>query len=152
MSKFSTDRLYNLISPAVEALGFELVGCELVSDGGHSGLRVYIDSEQGINIDDCTRVSRQISAVLDVEDPIFGKYNLEVSSPGFNRLLVKLEHYQRFIGWRVKIKLIHPQSGRRHFTGELLACDTQGVSVRVDGETFYLRLADIEKANLAPEY
>src|SRR5437870_3087505 len=114
----SYERLNQIIAPAVAALGYELVGCELAQDSGRQILRVYVDGENGITLDGCAAVSRQISAVLDVEDPIKGRFLLEVSSPGLERPLFSLAHYQRFIGHKAKLRLRQPQEdGRRNFTG-----------------------------------
>lgn len=140
-----------MIAPAVETLGFELVACEIHPQGKRVILRVFIDSEQGIKIEDCEKVSRQISAMLDVEDPLLGKYDLEVSSPGADRPLVLNEHFQRFVGHRVKIKLRQPQNDRRNYTGVLQAVTKDSISVVVDGDTFVLPFLEIEKANLVPE-
>ncbi len=115
-------------------------------------MRVFIDSPQGVTVEDCTAVSRQISAILDVENPIHGQYDLEVSSPGLDRPLVTPAHYQRFLGKRARIKLRQPLDGRRNFAGELLAIEDDTVTIMVDGETFALVLSNIEKANLVPEF
>ena len=98
-------KLLDLIQPAVEGLGYEFVGAELVGQGKESILRVYIDTDAGVLVGDCTKVSHQISGVLDVEDPISGQYNLEVSSPGIERPLFTLEHFERFKGKVVKLEL-----------------------------------------------
>src|SRR4051812_30024644 len=98
------DRLRGLLLPGVEALGFELVDAELVGGGGNPTLRVYIDNPHGITVDDCAAVSRQISAILDMEDPIAGSYTLEVSSPGLDRPLVTVEDYRKRVGETVKVK------------------------------------------------
>ncbi|HEY7865082.1 MAG TPA: ribosome maturation factor RimP, partial [Psychromonas sp.] len=92
------ERITEMLAPSVEDLGYELVGIEYIRAGKHSTLRVYIDQEQGILVDDCAAVSRQVSAIMDVEDPITNEYTLEVSSPGMNRPLFKAEHYQIFAG------------------------------------------------------
>ena len=99
-------QLDELIRPAVVALGYELWACEYIPQGKYSLLRIYIDSEQGITLDDCEKVSGQISAILDVEDPIHGQYTLEVSSPGLDRPLYTAEHYQRYIGQMIKLKTV----------------------------------------------
>jgi ribosome maturation factor RimP len=93
-----TDKIEVLIQPVIEDMGYELVGIEYVASGKHSILRVYIDSEQGIGLSDCETVSRQLSSIFDVEDPITMPYNLEVSSPGIERPLFHIKHYQRFLG------------------------------------------------------
>lgn len=143
-------RLSDMFAPAVEALGFELVGLEFVRAGKHSTLRVYIDHPDGISVDHCADVSHQISAILDVEDPITTEYFLEVSSPGADRQLFKPQHYLDFVGEKVAIKLNTPQLGRRNFTGELKALEDDVVVVEVDGVEHRLMLSNIEKANVIP--
>lgn len=151
MSKFD-EKLTELLSPAVEALGFELLGIEFVRAGKHSTLRLYIDSPNGINVDDCADVSHQVSAVLDVEDPINTEYNLEVSSPGMDRPLFKSEHYMAIIGQEASVRLRVPMGNRRNFKGEVLAVDNGKVTIQVDGETFELVVSNIEKGNLVPRF
>ena len=146
------DKLEGIIEPVITAMGYEYVGAEFNKISKNSVLVVYIDSEDGIQLEDCTRVSHQISGVLDVEDPIPGHYSLEVSSPGMDRLLFKAEHFQRFAGHRARIKLYAPQDGRKKFTGELLGLDGQDVLLSVDSETYRLPVNAIEKARLVPEF
>lgn len=137
-----------LIEPTVQALGVELWGVEHGQQGKFSVLRIYIDSEEGITIDDCERVSRQVSAILDVEDPISGEYTLEVSSPGIDRPLFTLEQYQHFVGELVNIRTRGPIDGRRKFKGTITEVGDGLVVVEIDGETFKLPHADIEKATV----
>lgn len=113
------------IRPCVESLGYELWGCQYLIQGRRSLLRVFIDQASGIGIEDCEKVSRQISAVLDVEDPISGNYSLEVSSPGIPRSLFYNEQYQRYIGEIVEIKLSKPIANQRKFIGKIIAADAQ---------------------------
>ena len=141
-------QLEELIRPAVMALGYELWACEYLPQGEHSVLRVYIDIEKGITVDDCGLVSKQVNALLDVEDPIQGHYTLEVSSPGLNRPLFTVEHYKRYIGSKVKIKTRQAIDSLRTFRGELSRVDNDSVSVLVDKQEFVLPMADITKANL----
>jgi ribosome maturation factor RimP len=142
-----------LLEPAVEALGYQLVGVEYRSGGsGGALLRVYIDSEQGITADDCERVSYQVSGLLDVNDPIAGHYTLEVSSPGLDRLLIRREDYERFAGSLVKLRMAVPQEGRRRYQGRLLRLEDGNVVVDQDGEEVSLALDKIEQARLVPEY
>ena len=116
-------------------------------------LRIYIDHENGIQVEDCTAVSRQISAMLDVEDPVPGHFNLEISSPGLDRPLRKAEDFERFSGEMVKIKLSMPTlEGQRNFTGKLLGLKDNDVLIEVDGETEYLPFGGIEKARLVPKF
>ena len=103
--------LQEILEAAVTTLGFELVGVDYIAQGHRSVVRVYIDSEVGVTVDDCARVSRQVSAILDVEEPIRSEYTLEVSSPGIERPLFTLAHYQRFIGRAVDIRLRFPHAG-----------------------------------------
>jgi ribosome maturation factor RimP len=140
-----------LIEPAVIALGYELVGAEYLSQGRHSLLRIYIDSEDGITLEDCERVSHQVSGILDVEDAIQGHYSLEVSSPGLDRPLFTLDHFKRFIGKQAKIKLAAPIDGRRKFNGVILNVGDDKVVLEMDAEEFELPFNAIEKANLVPE-
>ncbi len=140
--------LTDLFEPVVESMGYELVGIEFHGSEHHGVLRVYIDQEQGITVDDCADVSRQISALLDVEDPISQAYDLEVSSPGINRPLFKLEDYERFNGSKAKIKLAVALDGRKNFSGILQGTDNQTVRINVDNETFELPFHDIAKAHL----
>lgn len=141
-----------VIKPAVEGLGFELVGVAHLSQGQHSLIRIYIDTddEQGITIDNCADVSRQVSAVLDVEDPISGEYTLEVSSPGIDRPLFSLAHFEKYAGQQVVIRLQVPLNGRRKFKGELVGVEGETVVVTVDGEQYHLPFDDIDRANIVP--
>ena len=140
-------RVKELLGPTVAALGYELVGVEHLT-GRPAVLRVYIDREAGITVEDCERVSRQVSAVLDVEDPIAGNYTLEVSSPGVDRPLFEPEHFQRFAGEAVRIRLATLVEGRRKLNGVLRGMDGDQVLVEADGETFRLPWETIAKANL----
>ena len=140
--------LLRLLEPAVEALGYELVELEFPPQL----LRIYIDREGGVTVDDCEAVSRQVSAVLDVEDLIPGAYTLEVSSPGLDRPLRKQADFVRFAGKQVKLELVLPKDGRRRFTGTLKGCEAGEVTVEVDGVEYKLPLADIGKARLVPEF
>lgn len=145
------DHLQEVIAQAITLLGYEFVGSEVIQGKGRL-LRIYVDSPKGIAIADCERVSRQVSAVLDVEDPFHGHYELEVSSPGLDRPLYTLEHYQRFIGQQVKVRIHTPQNGRRNFQGTLQAVNADAITVVGDGETWQLPVADIDKANLVPRF
>ncbi|MCP5093634.1 MAG: ribosome maturation factor RimP [Gammaproteobacteria bacterium] len=145
------DELVTLLEPTVERLGYELADLE-VRLGGKGGLvRVFIDKADGIALDDCEAVSRAISALLDVEDPLPGNYSLEVSSPGLDRKLTKSEHFQRFMGEIVKVKMRFPVEGRRRFRGKLLSMDENNIVVEVDGESHSLALAAIDTARLVPD-
>lgn len=141
-----------LLEPAVVALGFELVDTEFSGSGRQAVLRIYIDSPEGVTVDHCARVSRQVSAILDVEDPIPGQYMLEVSSPGLDRPMVKREDFQRFAGEIVKIRMSVAVLGRRNFTGRLVGIDGDSVILEMDKESFDLPFGDIEKARLVPQF
>ena len=139
-----------LLEPVVEDMGYELVTVELTgSPSGGQVLRTYIDAPGGILLEDCEQVSRQVSAILDVEDPIKEEYTLEVSSPGVDRPLVKPEHFQRFQGNHVKVVMREARLGRRRFTGLLVEAAPEFVVVEVDGEPYELDYRTMEKANLA---
>ncbi|MCI0505241.1 MAG: ribosome maturation factor RimP [Gammaproteobacteria bacterium] len=140
-----------LIEPAVATLGYELVGVEYLSQGRHSLVRIYIDSEDGVTLDDCERVSHQVSGILDVEDVIHGQYSLEVSSPGLDRPLFSMNHFKRFIGKQVKIRLSIPMEGRRNFSGVIRDAGDNHVVLEVDTQEIELPFNAIEKANLVPK-
>ncbi len=144
--------VWRVFEPTIVAMGYEFVGVEYVGEAGRNTLRVYIDTANGVNLEDCESVSHQLSGLLDVEDPIGGAYDLEVSSPGMDRPLFKVEDYQRFAGERVKIRLAIPLDGRRNFTGQLLGIDADLVRVEVDGQIFELIYEQIERARLVPQY
>ena len=114
-------KLNDLIKPAVEKMGYELTDIEIKTQDREQLVSIFIDNLTGINIEDCEIVSRQISLLLDVENPISGKYTLEVSSPGLDRKLTKFNHFKRFIGNELRIKLLRSMDGRRNFRGKLLA-------------------------------
>ena len=145
------DELARLIEPTIEGLGYELSDLELRLGPKDGIVRVYIDRvPEGIGLEDCETVSRQISALLDVEDPIPGNYTLEVSSPGLDRRLSKLEHFQRFTGEDVRIKLRFPLEGRRNFRGLLKSASGKNIEIEVDGEMHMLPIANIDSARLVP--
>ncbi len=144
-------QLNKMFAPVVEGLGYEFVGLEYRSGSSPALLRIYIDHENGIGVDDCAKASRQISAVLDVEDPIKGEYTLEVSSPGLDRPLFVAAHYQKFIGEMIKCKLRMPFNGRRNFTGRLLEANEKSITLSIDNESIELFIDDIEKANLVAQ-
>jgi ribosome maturation factor RimP len=142
--------LQRMFEPVVVSLGYEFVGCEFITFGKHRKFCIYIDKEDGVTIEDCTKVSRQISAILDVEEPISGEFRLEVSSPGFDRPLFKLAQFGPFIGERIKLRLIEPLGDRRNFVGELIKVEGNQVAIHMDGEEFIFDYENINKANLAP--
>ena len=138
-----------LFEPVVQSMAYELVGVEFVDSGTHRVLRVYIDRPEGITVDDCAAVSHQLSALLEVEDPIGQAYDLEVSSPGLDRPLFRLADFERFKGYQAKIKMLAPIDGRKNFNGTINDVSAEGtVTIGIDNDEFELPLADIRKANL----
>jgi ribosome maturation factor RimP len=144
-------KLTEMITAPVEALGYELVGIEFVR-GRTSTLRIYIDSPNGITVDDCADVSHQVSAVMDVEDPITVAYNLEVSSPGLDRPMFTAAHYTRFLGEEVTLVLRMAVQNRRKWQGIIKQVDGEMVTVTVDGNDEVFALSNIQKANLVPHF
>lgn len=140
-----------VMESVVTSLGYELVGAEYLTQGRGGLLRVYIDSEGGVTLDDCQRVSHQLSGVLDVEDVIRNQYQLEVSSPGLDRPLFTAEHFTRFVGHRVKLKLAVPMDGRRKLRGVLRGVQGEQVLMEIDDQEVALPLSTIDKANLIPD-
>lgn len=150
--KQTATSLRDSLCGVVEAMGYEFVGCELLRQGKRSLLRVYIDSPKGITLDDCSTVSYQISAMLDVEDPIQGEYNLEISSPGIDRPLFDLEHYKKYVGKKVKIRLQAPIDNRRNIVGVLLKVEEMNIHLLADAEELVVPFSEIEKAKLIADY
>jgi ribosome maturation factor RimP len=149
----TNEELGQLLEPAIADLGLELVGIEFSPSGGGSLLRVYIDEpERGVTIDDCERASREISALLDVNDPVAGRYTLEVSSPGLERPLFTLAHFERFAGAEAKITVNLPIDGRRRFQGRIGAIEGDRVTIEQDGKAVAIAQANIAKARLVPDY
>ena len=140
-----------LLEPTIERLGYEMTDIEAKLGGKNGVIRVFIDHDDGIGIEDCEKVSRAVSALLDVEDPVPGHYDLEVSSPGFNRKLTKVQHFQRFTGEIVKVEMRFPIEGRKRFRGKLLSTDDENIMVDVDGVSHSLPMATIDTARLVPE-
>ena len=146
-------KLRQLLQPVVEALGCELWGLELQSGGKTKLLRIYIErAEEGVGIEDCERVSRQSSAVLDVEDAINGEYILEVSSPVMDRPLYELSQYEQFIGEDISLRLRFPYEGRRNFKGRLTGVDGDEIIVVATDHEFLFPVEGIEKANVVPRF
>ena len=146
--KSSVSKVAQLVGPTVEALGLQLWGIEHTSQGKYSVLRIFIERDSGVTIDDCEQVSRQVSAILDVEDPIVGEYTLEVSSPGTDRLLFSVEQFQQYCGEEVDIRMRSPIEGRRKFKGMLQDVVNRVVQIEVEGSSFKLPIEEIEKANI----
>ncbi|GAC1454621.1 MAG: ribosome maturation factor RimP [Steroidobacteraceae bacterium] len=145
------ERLIGLIEPLLGRLGYELVELEYGAGHGRAQLRIFIDAPAGGGVEDCARVSRETSALLEAADPIPVAYTLEVSSPGFDRVLRTPGHFGRFVGSRVHVELRAPRAGRRRYTGTLKGVDAAGVALEVDGERVALAFGEIGKARLAPE-
>jgi len=143
------ERLIALVEPVLGRLGYELVELELTAGRAHAVLRLFIDSPAGVGLEDCTRVSRELSSLLDVADPIPTAYTLEVSSPGLDRVLRTQAHFGRFVGSRVFVELRQPRAGRRRYTGTLLGVDESGIALEVDRERVAVSFAEIGKARLA---
>ncbi len=149
--------LRRLLEPGVKALGFDLVDVELLGRGRNTTLRVYIDSPKGVTVDNCADVSYQLSAILDVEDPLPGSYTLEVSSPGLDRPLVTLEDFHRFTGELVKVRTREPVRGQKNFTGRLVGVAADHIVLEAEDvhgggrERFDLALSRIERARLIPK-
>tara|TARA_B100000809_G_scaffold138184_1_gene135736 strand:- start:3535 stop:3990 length:456 start_codon:yes stop_codon:yes gene_type:complete len=151
LAKFE-QKLTDLLRPAVEETGKTLRGIEYISAGNNSVLRLFIDHENGINVDDCAEVSRQVGALLDVEDPISSEYSLEVSSPGVDCPLFDLSHFQEVIGETVNIRLSMPLNGRRKFKGLLIAIENDTLIVQVDSIDYELAFSNVDKANLVVKF
>lgn len=152
------EMLTNMLEPAVTAAGCQLWGIEYIAQGKHSILRVYIDNEAGITVDDCAAVSHQVSAVLDVEDPINTEYNLEVSSPGLDRPLFTLEQFAQYQGEQLQVRLKMAVSGRRKFTAVLDQVSgttltfTERAAANDDVASWDVSFVQIEKANVVPVF
>ena len=141
-------KIEELLKPLIEDLGYELWACEYLAQGKHSVLRVYIDHLEGISIDDCSKVSHHVSAVLDVEDPISGNYQLEISSPGLDRPLFKPAHYECYIGHDVQLKLNSPVAKRRKLKGSIKAITDSILTLELDEGLQDIDVSNIVKANL----
>ena len=150
--------IWSLVESVATGLGYEVVDVEYRPHPRNGLLRVYIDKPvgaepEGIVLEDCEIVSRQLSAMLDVEDPITGQYRLEVSSPGLDRPLRKPADLERFAGAIIKVRMGMPtETGQRNFTGKLLGMQDQDIRIEVDGEVLSLPLGGIEKAQIAPQF
>lgn len=146
------DKLEQALKPTIESMGFEYWGVEYISAGRHSTLRLYVDKDGGITVDDCADVSHQVSAIMDVEDPISGAYHLEVSSPGMDRQLFKPEQFARYVGKTVQVRSAVDVLGRKRFKGKMIKVDDKGIEINVDNEIYPIPFDCIEKANLVPEF
>jgi len=150
------DALMRLLEPPIEALGYELVDIEFARAGRGAVVRIFIDCRaqdtgRDITVEDCATVSHAVSQVLETQDPIKGHYTLEVSSPGFDRILRTQAHFERFVGKRMFAELKLPIDGRRRYVGELKSVAGGTIVVEVDGKAYSLPLERIQKARLRPE-
>jgi ribosome maturation factor RimP len=149
------ERVRSIAAPLAAQEGLELVDVEIGGAGGRQALRLFIDKAGGVSLDDCTAVSRAVSAALDVEDPIQGAYDLEVSSPGLDRPLRTPEHFQKFAGQKVRVRTYGPLSeceNRKTFVGILQGFEDGRVVVDVDGKVFHVPHAQVSKANVEPVF
>lgn len=146
------DVLKEMLEPAVQAVGMQLWGIEFLAQGKHSILRLYIESENGVTIENCEAVSHQVSGVLDVEDPIKGEYHLEVSSPGMDRPLFSFQQMALYIGEAIKVRLQLAINGRRNFTGTLVSAQDNVLNFEVEGQPVTVSFNQIDKANLVPRF
>lgn len=144
-------QLRSLIEPVVTGMGFELWGVEYLTQGRYSVLKIFIDSKNGIDVDDCASVSRQVGSLLDVEEPLRGQYTLEVSSPGMDRRLFTFEQFDLMKGFQVKLKLNKPFDGKKRFTGLLVGTEDKEVVLRVGEEETLFPYEMIDRANVVPE-
>lgn len=140
-----------LLEPLIESMGYQLWGLEYIGQGRHSLLRIYLDKEGGVNIEDCAQVSRQVSSLLDVEDPISGEYTLEVSSPGLDRGLFKLQQFLEYAGHHAKVRLARSFEGKRNFSGQIKNVVDDEVVLIIGDEEITLPYELIEKANLVSQ-
>ena len=141
-----------LIEPTVNKIGYELTDLEMKWDGENNLIRLFIDRPEGIGLEDCEAVSQQVGMLMDIEEPIKDDYVLEVSSPGLDRRLTKIEHYVQFLGDEVRIKLTIPQDGRRNFKGNLLTANEDFIEVKVDGEVYKISIDTIDFTRLVPVF
>ncbi len=150
--KQAPEHLVLLIEPIVEGLGYECVGIEYNPHPQHGLLRVYIDSENGILLEDCTKVSHQLSGVLDVEDPISGNYQLEVSSPGADRPFFKLAQFEQFVGNTITVNLFKPINKQRKITGKIESVEGDIIVLQQAGQNLEIPFQAMSKARLVPDY
>ncbi|WP_426414724.1 ribosome maturation factor RimP [Aestuariirhabdus sp. LZHN29] len=144
--------LEGLVKPVTEGLALEFWGVEYVSQGRHTLLRIFIDAADGVTLEHCEAVSRQVSAVLDVEDPIAGEYTLEVSSPGMDRPLFTIEQFKAYVGQAVSLRLRVPYDGRRKFTGVIKDVEVDDVVLLVEDHEYLFPIDSIDKANIVPRF
>jgi ribosome maturation factor RimP len=152
MNETIAERVWEIAEPLVTHEGLEMVDVEFRRESRGMVLRLYLDREGGVSLDDLTRVSRQLGDVLDVHDAVPGAYTLEVSSPGINRRLRRPDHFRRYIGKRVRVRTVTPHEGRRAFLGTLQRVDETGVTVESGGATHVIGYREIAQANYEPEW
>ena len=145
------DRLIALFEPVLAERGYELIEIEFVPGAGGGTLRIYIDSPEGIDVDDCGDVSHMVSELLDADDPFPGAYSLEVSSPGLDRVLRTRAHFERFAGERVRLEMMQPVEGRKRFSGRLLGVGASDITLELENGRISLPIDDIHRARLAPD-
>lgn len=146
------NHLTQLTQPSIEAMGFELIGVEYIRAGNNSIVRFYIDHADGIEVDHCAEVSRQISSILDVDDPIQSHYSLEVSSPGIERPLFTLAHYLNFIGEKVQVKLRMPMNGLFKLVGKIVAVESSLITFDVADKLITVSIDNIRQANIMVDF
>ncbi len=146
--RVDSQTLESLFDPIITGLGYQLWGLEYRSSQRHALIKIYIDHEDGVTLDHCSEVSHQVSAVLDVEDPIAVPYTLEVSSPGVERPLLKLAHYQRYLGFEIKVRLAWALEGRKNFKGELIGIESDNIIMMVDGLEVSFSIDAVKRAHL----
>ena len=150
MSTVLTDRIAELIGPSLEAMGFDLVRVRLSGRDGDRTLQVMAEPSDGgeMNVQHCTELSEAISALLDVEDPVPGRYNLEVSSPGIDRPLVKVADYERFAGFEATVETKQALDGRKKFRGRIAGVNGENIQMECDGGNAALPFDEIRRASL----
>tara|TARA_R110002096_G_scaffold46543_3_gene124225 strand:+ start:1633 stop:2094 length:462 start_codon:yes stop_codon:yes gene_type:complete len=146
--KLDSDGLEALFEPIVQGLGFDLWGVQLRSSENHALVKIFIDHKDGISVDNCSEVSHQVSGILDVEDPISVAYTLEVSSPGLDRPLMKREHFEKYLGEEIKVRLGWAVQERRNFLGQLTKIDEENITMTVDGDLVEFPFNAVKRANL----
>jgi ribosome maturation factor RimP len=152
MSQDLQQKLVAMIEPVLSGLGYELVDLQLALAQGGGRLRLFIDRDAGVSIDDCEQASRAISALLDADDPIPVAYTLEVSTPGLDRVLRTPAHFSRYAEQRVHVELVAPRDGRRRYTGQLLGVVDDGIGLEVDGQKVLLKFSEIDRAHVVPQW
>lgn len=148
-----TTRFDQLLAPVIESMGYDYVGCDHLPQKAHTLLRIYIDKQPGgVNVDDCTAVSRQVSGLLDVEEPIKESYTLEVSSPGLERPLFNVAQFKQFLNEQVAVKLYAPLQKRRRLVGKLLQVSEEEIVLHCDEQDYTVPLSAIVKAHVVVDF